>query len=329
MSVTPVPHTLSPLFPHSGRLFVLVGPAGVGKNTLMKAVIDQGRARQLPTATSRAIRPGETEGVQHYFVTLDRFQAMIVGDELLEYQQVHGTNRYYGIVRQPLEDALTAGESLIADIEILGAQIVRAALPANVVSIFITLDRLCHLKSRMEERSEPTAEIARRMLRAPQELAYMPHCDYAITNDDAATAAERLIALIDDVNGGRIPSADRPAPFNLRYEAELLLMHAGSRLVRQHDNATLCLPFDPPAYPHLSLIAAAGQQLGIAIEAAMLHGCAPLAEDGFLPPANLTCSYAEGVDTVRYTYTCDLPDALPAPAGWVWQHDTVSQPVPA
>lgn len=313
--------------PLTGTLFVLVGPAGVGKNTLMQAVIERGLARQLPTATTRAIRANETEGVQHFFVTADRFRQMIAGDELLEYQQVHDSDRYYGIVRQPLQTALEQGESLIADIEILGAQIVRAAFPANVVTIFITLDRLCNLKNRMELRREAPAEIARRLLRAPLELAYMPDCDYVIVNDDPDQAAAELIAVIRAAREGVIAPMSRPAPFTLRYEVELTVTCGPDRLTPLGQSYTLRTAFTPPQFPNSTGQTVLAAALNVPPSALALLGGEALAHDGFLPPVELACFYEDGIDGVRYRYAVHLNERIPAPLGWAWQPLSEAQPV--
>ena len=93
---------------YRGLLFTMVGPAGAGKNTVMReAIRTLPGLRQLPTATTRAMRPTEAEGREHFFISVPEFTALRENGRLLEHQQVHGN--WYGIARDPLEEALAAG----------------------------------------------------------------------------------------------------------------------------------------------------------------------------------------------------------------------------
>src|SRR5471030_1776494 len=120
----------------NGALFVLVGPAGVGKNAIMKRVMEKLSLHQLPTMTTRTIRTGEQEGREHFFVSLERFQEMIVDNALIEHQEVY-PGKFYGTPRKPMQDALLGGTNLVADIEVKGAQALKQAFPDNVTLIFI------------------------------------------------------------------------------------------------------------------------------------------------------------------------------------------------
>ena len=179
-----------------GLLFLLVGPPGVGKNSLMKAVLARSghQIRQLPTATTRPIRPGEKQGREHLFVTRDEFEAMIACDALLEHQVVHG--HLYGIPRLTVEGAMDAGDDLIADVEVFGATYTRSCYPNNTILIFIKPPELDVLRTRMQARGEPPEEIEKRLCRVELEMQYAPLCDYLITNDDINQAADQLHAII-------------------------------------------------------------------------------------------------------------------------------------
>jgi guanylate kinase len=176
-----------------GLLFVLVGPGGAGKNALMKEMLNRfDNLAKLVTATTRAPRPQEREGYDHYFVTLEEFQRKIAAGDLLEHQEVT-QDKFYGILRAPVETALEAGKDLIADIEVLGAKILRETYPDDVVLIFVTVpgatdeDRLKTLEERMNhaERKEPDAVIQQRLIRARDlELPFAEQCDYQIVNED-------------------------------------------------------------------------------------------------------------------------------------------------
>lgn len=178
-----------------GKFFVLVGPPGVGKNALMKDVLEHfDDIRQLPTATTRPIRPIEQQGREHDFVSLDTFQTMIDMDELIEYQTVH--QHLYGTPRKPIETAIAQGNDLIADIEVLGATHLQRQFPDNVVSIFIKPPSLEELELRMRQRNESEESIALRMQRVPMEMEFIQECDYLIVNDNFDEARSVLMSII-------------------------------------------------------------------------------------------------------------------------------------
>ncbi len=191
-----------------GLLFVMVGPGGTGKNTLMNQVMEQQPLTQLATATTRPIRSNEVEGREHHFVTTERFREMIAGGELLEYQEVT-PDRFYGIPREGVEDPLKQGKSLIADIDVYGAKILRETYPDDVVLVFVTVpgdtleEQLQTLRNRMIQRleREPTAadldRIAQRLERARTlELPFASECDHILVNDDLEATAQQLEAII-------------------------------------------------------------------------------------------------------------------------------------
>lgn len=185
-----------------GLLFILVGPTGAGKNTLMNHVIDDlPDLAQLPTATTRPIRPNEKEGREHHFVTRQAFEQMIANDQLLEWQNVHG--KLYGVPRQTVEAAIDARLDRIADVDILGAMSVQAAYPDNTVLVFIqpgdstSLDDTTEtIRERLGIRGESEAEIENRVARVQMELNHAHHCDYLIFNNDLGTAVKELHSVI-------------------------------------------------------------------------------------------------------------------------------------
>lgn len=209
------PHKLPQDEPETprGALFILVGPGGVGKNTLMEVMLaERDNLRQLATATTRPARPGEVEGVHHLFVSLDAFNALRESDQLVEHEEVH-PGVFYGVPRAPIQTAIEEGRFLIADIECAGAEKVRQAYPADTVVIFVMPTSLDVLEERMRERGESPEGIAKRMARAERELLYKDQCDYVIINDDFETAAQALREIITREQARR-----RPAPAPARTE---------------------------------------------------------------------------------------------------------------
>lgn len=182
----------------NGVLFMLVGPGGVGKNSLMNALMNKrSDVKQLATATTRDIRPDEKEGVHHYFVTQNRFNEMIANDELVEYEEVH-PGKFYGVVRDPLETAFDNDQRLVADIEISGAEKVANAYPDNTVLIFIAPPSYEVLAQRMRERGTDEAGIQKRLDRYEREMAFQKQADYVIINDDFESALDELLDIIKE-----------------------------------------------------------------------------------------------------------------------------------
>jgi guanylate kinase len=188
-----------------GLLFTLVGPGGAGKNALMRQVLARlDDLSQLATATTRPIRDDEKQGREHLFLSAIEFQHMINQNELLEWQEVT-PGRFYGIPRDTVEQNLFDGTDLIADIDVLGAKILRETYPTHVVLVFITVpgdtgdEKLRVLLERMTGRkdSQDDAVIEKRIQRARDlEFPFAAECDYIIVNDDMDTASQKLYDVI-------------------------------------------------------------------------------------------------------------------------------------
>jgi guanylate kinase len=183
----------------NGVLFVMVGPAGAGKNTIMKRIMECNLPlRQMPTVTTRPMRPSEQEGREHFFVSMDRFNEMLAENALIEHQQVY-PGSYYGTPRQQLYDLLNSGEKLIADIEVKGAFELKKAFPDNVVLIFIAPPSLEELERRIRERGNVSEEeLANRLKRAEWELGFRHQCDHQVVNDDFDLAVEEVTNIISN-----------------------------------------------------------------------------------------------------------------------------------
>lgn len=176
---------------------MLVGPAGAGKNSLMQPLMDaMPRLSRLPTATTRTARPGEREGIDHFFVSLEQFNAMLARGELVEHQEVH-PGKFYGTVRSVAQDRLNGGALLLADIDIFGAKMLKAAFPQNVRTIFVAPPSLKILEGRLRNRGNmPEKEIQDRLRRAEFELTQSGECDYRVINDDLDRCAAQVLDII-------------------------------------------------------------------------------------------------------------------------------------
>jgi guanylate kinase len=192
-----------------GLFFVFVGPGGTGKNTLMKIIMERHPdIKQLATATTRAMRPGEKQGRERIFVSQERFRQMISNDELLEYQEVT-PGKYYGIPRESVDSVLDKGEHLIADIEVRGAEVVLSAYKDDVIVIYVTVpgksedEQIETLKQRMLHRLDhaPTDEdwqvINQRLERAQNlEFPFSKKCKHIVVNDDLNEAVEVVDQIV-------------------------------------------------------------------------------------------------------------------------------------
>ncbi|KEO81960.1 guanylate kinase [Tumebacillus flagellatus] len=178
-----------------GLLIVLSGPSGAGKGTVCKAMLPTMKTTHYSVScTTRAPREGEVEGVNYFFKTVEQFQTMIAGDELLEWAEVY-TN-YYGTPRQYVEDTLNAGENVLLEIDIQGALQVKKKFP-NGVFIFLIPPSLEELKTRIVGRGSETEESLNiRFGAAAEEMSYISEYDYVVVNDEVEKAAERIRAII-------------------------------------------------------------------------------------------------------------------------------------
>jgi len=174
-----------------GRLFVVSGPSGVGKDTVIQhflPLID--RVKLSVSATTRSMRPGETQDDPYHFFTMSEFRSLVEMDALLEYAEVNGN--YYGTPRKMVDDELQRGNDVLLKIDVQGASAVRKKVP-DAVLIFLMPPSYPELERRLRTRSTETEDqIDRRLLDARKELQEIPHYDYAVLNDDVPQAAERL-----------------------------------------------------------------------------------------------------------------------------------------
>ena len=180
----------------SGKLYVISGASGVGKSTVLKRVMDARKDIQFSvSATTRAPREGEQEGVSYYFVTHEKFRQMIDNDEFVEYDD-HMKN-FYGTPRAQLEEKLCKGDVFL-DIEPVGAFNVRAQRP-DAVLIFIAPPSYEELERRLRSRGDtPEEQIAVRLDRAKWEMEQSKKYDYIVINDQVETCADKILQIISE-----------------------------------------------------------------------------------------------------------------------------------
>ena len=178
-----------------GRLFVISGPSGAGKSTVISRVIADREDLQFSvSATTRAPRKGEVDGVNYHFVDRERFEQMIKDGELLEY--VEYVDSYYGTPIKPILQSLEKGVNILLDIEVVGAGNVRKVMP-DAVMIFLTPPSMEELERRLRGRGDvPEEKIISRLERAKMEYREIPKYDYIVINDNADDAATELRSII-------------------------------------------------------------------------------------------------------------------------------------
>ncbi len=179
-----------------GLCLVLAAPSGAGKSSITRALLDAEPALQLSVSvTTRAPRPGEREGVHYYFRSPEAFDRMAAAGELLEWARVFG--RGYGTPRAPVEAALADGQDVVFDIDWQGYRQLRAALPGDVVGLFILPPSLPELEARLRARGADDAdEIARRMREALSEISHAGEFDHVLVNRDFAESVAAARALL-------------------------------------------------------------------------------------------------------------------------------------
>lgn len=181
--------------PQSGALFVISGASGSGKTTLLKRVFQRVSGLQFSvSATTRGIRAGEVDGVDYHYVDVPTFQRLRDQGDLLEHAEVYG--RYYGTPRQPVEEALGQGLSVVLDIDVQGARQVRRSHPA-AVSVFILPPSVETIRERLIARGTDSAEvIARRVREAEEQLSACGDYEYLVMNDDLDMATRVLESIV-------------------------------------------------------------------------------------------------------------------------------------
>ncbi|MDY7023607.1 MAG: guanylate kinase [Cyanobacteriota bacterium] len=174
-----------------GRLIVITGPSGVGKGTLVRELLQRHPKLHLSVSiTTRSPRPGEVEGKHYYFATRDRFEQMIQRGELLEWAEFAGN--YYGTPRLPVEQRIQNGESVLLEIELVGARQIRERFP-QAQQIFIRPPSMVELERRLRKRAQDSDEaIARRLKRAEEEIDAANEFDFELINDNLDEAIKQL-----------------------------------------------------------------------------------------------------------------------------------------
>lgn len=179
-----------------GLLVVVSGPAGSGKGTVNQKLLETGDFVFSVSATTRAPRPGEVDGVNYHYIARKDFEGRIARGELLEHTQYCGN--YYGTLRSETEAVLASAKNLLLEIEVEGAMNIKRQYPEAVL-IMLLPPSYQVLEARLRGRGTETEDvIARRMARAREELEFLPQYDYIVFNQENGVeqAAAEIRAIV-------------------------------------------------------------------------------------------------------------------------------------
>src|SRR5213593_3497718 len=178
-----------------GLLFIVSAPSGAGKTTLVERLVEHTpNLRMSRSYTSRPAREGETDGVDYNFVSRERFEAMIVAGEFLEWAEVFGN--LYGTSAADTERILAEGNDVVLVIDVQGARKVRSR-GIETTAIFVMPPSMDVLEQRLRGRSKDSEEaIQRRLQVARQEVAAFTEYDFVVINDEVAAAVDRLRGIV-------------------------------------------------------------------------------------------------------------------------------------
>lgn len=184
------------LQPGTGKLWVISGPSGVGKGTLVKALLSEMEQVSLSVSmTTRAPRLGEVEGQNYFFRSREEFESLIAAHDFLEYAQYN--HNYYGTPMGFVKEQLAEGRDIILEIEVQGGTQVREKMPDQARCIFVLPPSEAILEERLRNRkTESEAVIQQRLARVKEELTYFSDYDFCIVNDDLTTATQHLKSII-------------------------------------------------------------------------------------------------------------------------------------
>jgi guanylate kinase len=179
-----------------GKLIVVSAPSGAGKTTIVKAILAKYPSLLFSiSATTRPIRSGETEGRDYFFLPREEFERRIKAGQLVEWEEIYGN--LYGTLKSEVDKALSAGKTMLFDIDVKGAISIKRHYPSDAVLIFVKPPSFEVLQFRLLNRkTEDEATIKRRLDRVPMELETGNQFDYQVVNNDLQTAVQEVEQIV-------------------------------------------------------------------------------------------------------------------------------------
>lgn len=180
-----------------GKLIIFSAPSGSGKSTIIQYLLSQPLNLAFSiSATSRAPRGAEQNGVDYYFLTPDEFRQHIANGDFLEYEEVY-TDRYYGTLRKSVEDMLAAGKNVVFDVDVVGGCNIKKIYGDRALSLFIQPPSIEELRNRLVKRATDAPDVIEsRVEKAAFELTFAPQFDKVIVNDDLEKAEAEALSTI-------------------------------------------------------------------------------------------------------------------------------------
>ncbi len=184
---------------NSNKVLIFSAPSGSGKSTIVHHILGLHPEIEFSvSATSRAPRGEEKDGVDYWYLSAEEFRRRIEADEFVEYEQVY-EGRYYGTLKSEVERIWAKGHVIIFDVDVKGGVNLKKYFGDKALSVFIQAPSVEVLRQRLIDRKTDSAEaIEERVAKAAEEMTYAPKFDYVLVNDDLATALAEAEKVVDD-----------------------------------------------------------------------------------------------------------------------------------
>ncbi len=183
----------------AGKLIIFSAPSGSGKSTIINYLLTQNlRLRFSISATSRAPRGTEKNGVEYYFLSPEEFRARIAAGDFLEYEEVY-KDKFYGTLKSEVERILAEGDNVIFDVDVVGGCNIKKYYGDRALSMFIQPPSIEELRRRLEGRATDAPEVIEsRIAKAAYELSFAPQFDVVVVNDDLDKAKAEALRIIQN-----------------------------------------------------------------------------------------------------------------------------------
>ena len=183
----------------TGKLIIFSAPSGTGKSTIVRYLVEKDLKLNFSiSATSRAPRGEEKDGVEYHFLTLDEFKARIKKGDFIEYEEVYKDN-YYGTLKSEVDQILATGENVVFDVDCVGGLAIKEIYGEKALAIFVMPPSVDELRNRLERRGTDTPEVIQnRLEKATLEMTFAPQFDAIVMNDDFDKAKRDTVKLIRD-----------------------------------------------------------------------------------------------------------------------------------